>query len=782
MTGCGLSSSGKSADDTAEPATKPTPKFTFTTTLKELPDSGLNFIPLLMEQDGYYAYAMEKTGEDIPESVIREAKQKGREVSNDGRYDVYEISLYYVTLDGKVAKADKYRQLPDEENAENWKYFKSVSNINGMARLDSKTLVTIEQTYVSGSSAPEKAEDYEKDRDYNEFTTNWYIRTLDSRTGRELSKSRIENADDACFDARSMKCIDKKVYCLSSGRTGNGISSINTDGSVESTALFVGDGQKLVTLNDGALAASVYKNGNYYISELNRANSSFTDIYRLPEDVEEIYDGFEDYAFFFKSSSAYFGFYTPGSRDERLVTFSSADINGGKITSDIKTRQDGSLYFIISDFDNDRYISRMAVLERTPYDETNDRKVIYIYSAAPGYCLEEAVAEFNRTGGSLRAEITDAERDADIIDLSGLDYRQKALNGELENLYPYIEKDGGLNYSDYFENVLKAAEINGKLYETVSGFTISTVLGPKDIVGNDVRWNYEDYYSALRRAGNNCAAFDVYTTREDIFRALMSVDMDWFVDYENGECNFSNDNFAELLKFAKTFPETFDASNYEWKDERDNSDLRLYNGRQLLQRVNLYCFDDACRAGFEFARPTTFIGYPTNNGVGSTISICTIDQDANFAMSSGSENKDDAWEFLRTFFTREYQKTLYYFPANREAFSERLDDYRLEYLLDDDGDIMYDRFTGEKRKRAIGTMYMSDYTEISYFGMDDGRAEEFINLVNSINKKEDLSEEIYGVICSATKEFFSGKENAWTAAARTQDMVTEWFYVSFNKN
>ena len=102
------------------------------------------------------------------------------------------------------------------------------------------------------------------------------------------------------------------------------------------------------------------------------------------------------------------------------------------------------------------------------------------------YRVQEMVVAFNRKNDKYRIEIADYSEynndkdgwDAgqtklrteilsgnvpDIFCLNGLNYTQLAAKGILEDLYPYMDADKDMKRSDFFQNVLQAFEVNGKL-------------------------------------------------------------------------------------------------------------------------------------------------------------------------------------------------------------------------------------------------------------------------------------------------------------------------------
>jgi ABC-type glycerol-3-phosphate transport system substrate-binding protein len=280
------------------------------------------------------------------------------------------------------------------------------------------------------------------------------------------------------------------------------------------------------------------------------------------------------------------------------------------------------------------------------------------------YNVQDMIVKFNRANDKYRVEIIDyaeasdgdweAARNKlnteimsghvpDIFCLDGLNYTQLASKGLLEDLYPYLDKDPELKREDFFPNLLSALEVNGGLYQVVSGFSVETLCGAASIVGDTPGWTYDDFNAALEKMPEGCTPLEPYVTRDQVMSSLLYADMDSFVDWTTGKVNFESDNFKQLLQFVKQFP-----AEYNW-DEHDNSESTqdlLRQGRQMLTQTYLYGLDSILWNGANFGGQATYLGWPTSSGVGSIMRF-----ENGFAMSKNCADKDAAWEFLRSMLT-----------------------------------------------------------------------------------------------------------------------------------
>lgn len=115
--------------------------------------------------------------------------------------------------------------------------------------------------------------------------------------------------------------------------------------------------------------------------------------------------------------------------------------------------------------------------------------------------LELRIADFNKTSEEYEIEVEDrpssdlakaidtlnleviAGNTPDIIDGFFLPIESYAEKDLLADYYNFIDNDPEMCHEDFLENVFKAYEINGGLYENISGFNLEAIMGKSSIVG-----------------------------------------------------------------------------------------------------------------------------------------------------------------------------------------------------------------------------------------------------------------------------------------------------------
>ena len=104
---------------------------------------------------------------------------------------------------------------------------------------------------------------------------------------------------------------------------------------------------------------------------------------------------------------------------------------------------------------------------------------------------------------------------------------------------------------DILDNVVKALEIDGGLYGISQKFQFDLAIGRSDIFpkGNMTWQEFKDIYNSTPEDMYFSNISDM-NTKEDVFRFLCINNLNAFIDFEKGECNFNTPEFAEMLDFV----------------------------------------------------------------------------------------------------------------------------------------------------------------------------------------------------------------------------------------
>ncbi len=792
---CGSGSSSKSS--TSEEETPTNIYNTEFTTIVSGVKNSLN--PVLYSGNGFYAVTY-KLVEDESEPTEENTEESANETAAESTYAVAETSdpqtylstISYVDFSGTVSELVKYAPKT-AENTEGYKDFYSGSSIFGMAETSDGKLVTIESTYSSWYEGPDNlTSDDAEYYSYQKYNNAYYLRVLDSE-GNELSCVTLdvdENEGISIGQALTLDDNDNVILGMGDsvcviGLDGQQVMKINAAEESSGEYFYI---DSIIKLNDGSIAVTTYANGGEELWLLDESTKGFGDKYTLPSSAYGIISGGGNYQLYYTSGTNFYGFNLGDSEATRLFNWINCDINNsdGGLTY---VRDDGSIVTVINDYDSaeETYEVSLATVSLVPYDSVPHKEEITLATQYLSWTVRDQVISFNRKNDQYRIVVKDysqyntdedysagltkltteilAGNTPDILDLTGLPYTQLAAKGLLEDLYPYMDNDSEFGREDFFPNVLAALEVNGSLYSTASSFYLNSVIGASSVVGDEPGWTYDEFNAALASMPEGCEPFDRYTTRDTILQTCLNLDMDKYVDWTTGKCDFNNESFTELLEFAAQFPETFDWENYDYSNE-DNATTRIAQGKQMLMMTSIYSITDIIYNDQYFGGSSTYIGYPTSDGsVGNLITLA----DSGYAMCSKSTHKDAVWQFLRNFFTEKGQSSAYAIPTNINVYNSRLkESMTVQYEKDDNGQYKLDK-DGNKIPVALGSYTGSDGKTVKFYSITQEQADKLYQALTSATALNDYTQNsIFTIVKEQSQAYFEGQKTAEEVAKLVQ--------------
>ena len=319
------------------------------------------------------------------------------------------------------------------------------------------------------------------------------------------------------------------------------------------------------------------------------------------------------------------------------------------------------------------YDSHVASFTKVAPENVPDRKTLTMAVYGAGSDVTKAVIDYNKTSDTYKILIKDYAQYStyenwqagyerlnneivsgnvpDIIQCSAfLPVANYATKGLLVDFYELMEKDDTINREDYAENVFRAYETEGKLYELPIMFYISTVYGKTDIWGEEPGITWDDV-AAVQAKYPEAVLFSEMTKEGALNNSLM-YSYGQLVDEVTGECHFDSEMFKSLLEYANTYPAEI---NYDELYSDDNYWLtyqtQYIDDRTLLMQSTFYTVYEAWLYSKQsFNADVTPVGFPTDEGQGSVISATS-----SYAISAKSDYIDGAWDFVKSFISEEKQ-------------------------------------------------------------------------------------------------------------------------------
>ncbi|MBQ6926925.1 MAG: extracellular solute-binding protein [Oscillospiraceae bacterium] len=778
LAACG-SSGGSASTATPAPTESAAPELVYVSEFKKFLDDSENYVSIRSYgEDGIYFSSWEKVGENVPE---------GAKPQYEGQYDVYETFLYRMDKDGKITKLENYKTVDAPANDKDYRDFYSGSDMSGIC-FTPDGFVTLELAYASWNDGDGNYTQYSEEYfQHQRFQQEYYIRSFD-REGNERSSAKIDVPEDGWLDAYSMQLDDKGNAIVSAGQ---GLRAIGLDGRDAYEISVNGYINGIIGLPDGRIAVSTSGEENL-VSILDSDTGKLVDGVKMNVETYNTVTGNKDYDFYYTSGAYFYGCRLGDEEPTKLFNWIGCDVNGSRVTV-LDVSDEGVVTGVLTDYNTKtrQYSTELVSIKQVPSDTVPHKQPIKLAVMYLDFGVQDMIIDFNRRNDQYRIEVvdyseygTDANGNSigatklnteilsgnvpDILCLSGLSYRQLANKGILEDLYPYIDADPELQRSDFFPNVLQAMEVDGKLCSTVSSFFISSAIGAASVVGDEPGWTYDEFNEALASMPEGCTAFDQYVTRDSILSTCLALDMTDYVDWGSGTVRFDSPDFIRLLNFANSFPSEFDWENYDWARE-ESVEERLAQGKQMLVQTSAYSIDDIFYNNYTqfMGGKVTYIGYPTSHGTGNMISFAG---DSGYALSSKSPYKDAAWQFLRTFFTKNYQsESVYSLPSRLDVFDEKAAEAStVQYQQNAEGQFLLDD-NGEKIPVVRTTIWNKETQQTEeIYALTEDQVQQIRELILTTTKVADYNQEILDIVKEQAAPFFAGQKTAEEVAKLVQ--------------
>lgn len=443
---------------------------------------------------------------------------------------------------------------------------------------------------------------------------------------------------------------------------------------------------------------------------------------------------------------------------------------------------DGRFWVLLNDRSGETNSFSLTYLTKTKASEVVQKTELVYGTLWMDQDVRKNIINFNKTNDTYRITVKEYNTDdyttgltnfntdltsgsgPDLINIAYIDFGQYAAKGVFEDLYPYMEKDG-IQRENYLENVFKAYEEDGKLYGILPQFYVtSTLAKASKVSGNG--WTLSEMLDFVEK--NNPENIFQYGSRYSIFYYCIYNTIDEFINWETGECFFNGDDFIRVLEFANQFPEEAD---YSQQEEGTSSMIR--SDKILLMQTSISSVQEYQMMNGLFGEEVNYVGYPNSERKGNMIQPTG----GSMAINAKSENKDGAWEFIKSFLSEEYQNSLvrennsWGFPVSKAALEKQFkQDMTPEYYEDENGNKI------EQTKTTWGY----DDFEIEIYAATQEEIDAVREIITSAERiAGSTNEELINIITEETAPFFKGQKTAKETADIIQNRIQ--IYVSENR-
>ncbi len=293
--------------------------------------------------------------------------------------------------------------------------------------------------------------------------------------------------------------------------------------------------------------------------------------------------------------------------------------------------------------------------------------------------MENWIAEWNKSNADCYIEVKEYGQDdyetglmqlnadivsgrvPDIFDLSDLDMAPYISKGVFMDIYPLMDLDSQIKREDFVPGILQTYEKDGELYGIALGYRLETLMGKESIVGSPSQWNIEKMKQMIEEMPSQSYFIDNMGP-VGLLRIVLMMGIDDYIDWNTGQCFFTEDGFIELLELADSMegiPVEGDIEEY------------LANGRLMLNRAYISSVSEYKEAIDMFrGEKVACVGYPSAQG-GKTL----IQPYLPTGISNMCENKEAAWAFVRSLISEEFQNNhiLFNFPVLEDSLEKEFE-------------------------------------------------------------------------------------------------------------
>lgn len=491
--------------------------------------------------------------------------------------------------------------------------------------------------------------------------------------------------------------------------------------------------------------------------------------YVLPENCAEIYSGNGKYLFFCNAGDSLYGYNAGTQEFDRLLIWTGVNI-------------DSSHILCLSMLDNEQIAAvissngkvEVASLQKVNQADLPQTTILNYATLGLRSDVRSEIVEFNKAHQDCRIEVHDyseyniggdrsqgisklnAELLAgkiDILDTADLPIQQYGNKGILEDLLPFLDNDPEISRNCLIENVLNTAMRDGKLYQAFPSFSILTVVGNADTVGERLSWTFEDLAAALEAMPENCTIFGAGETKETLFEVLLPIELDSFVDWNTGKCSFDDEGFISFLKFCNGISPVYEeeAMEYDWVTE----------GRQLLLQAEIGTLyrEDYLLYPTAFGGKISFVGYPQQDGsIGSYFKLGD-----GMSITTSCKDKEAAWFFVREMFLPRYPTGTNFgnmLPINQTDFNRLVEAVTTpSYERDGNGNILIGEDGQPVEMFGFGVPPNSNL-EVPLRAITQDELEHFMELLDSIDTIYSFDKNIFSIIKEESGAYFNGDKTA----------------------
>lgn len=411
-----------------------------------------------------------------------------------------------------------------------------------------------------------------------------------------------------------------------------------------------------------------------------------------------------------------------------------------------------------------RIVSDEAGCEKKIYSHTKDektpnKKIIEFGRFIPSEVSSRMIMEFNKENSDYYIRVKDygfedgisrfnldviAGNAPDIIDFSGynkLDYFVQ--KGWIESLNAYIENEPEISECDFIDTYFEACSIDKNIYFVSDSFYINTLVTEKNEYISEYDCTTDELLSYIKES-DNADIFPWESTRADIYMALFSPQILERLDYQSGSLEMESEQFERIGSVCYDLGVEKISGDYKSPDFNDQ--VQAYKEDRALFWTEVTP-SEIFFLNYIFDNNVCYAGYPEGGSYFVPRECLCI--------SSGSDCKDECWEFLKKFMTYEHQKKIALedgdeIPTRKDCF-----DLQCERMC---ADAEYTDDSGNRIEPISGELNVK-YAVINKEPLSEEDIDHLKKLIEHTHKCTRYDEKAIEIVMSEMDEYFNDKHD-----------------------
>ena len=247
----------------------------------------------------------------------------------------------------------------------------------------------------------------------------------------------------------------------------------------------------------------------------------------------------------------------------------------------------------------------------------------------------------------------------------------------MEDMNKYFDGEDGISRDQYFDNIFRAQEKNGKLYHVPIRVSFSGIEVNTDLISNTIGWTFDEFEAAGESVPAD-VSFMEGKEYNDFLSMLLDSTISEFVDCKDKTVDFENDEMKRILQLAgkygvREIPED-EGMDFEYIGNgiymggEDRTSVKFQSGCLAARPAQVSSLREYAIERDAMNGHIAFLGMPSSNGGGMQADVYL-----SVGIVASSKNKDLAWDMIRNYlaYSAEYVPESG-FSVNKETFDREM--------------------------------------------------------------------------------------------------------------